>query len=208
MKARLKPALAVPEYYYYWFRSPAGQHALLSHTVTVGVPSLANSLETLRNIVVPHPPVKEQRAIAAALGALDDKIAVNDRIARTCRELGQTLTSKVVQSKIAIRDVCTIVMGQSPPGESYNETGHGLPFYQGTRDFGFHQPQRRVWSTAVTRHAAAGDVLVSVRAPVGQVNVASEACGIGRGLAALSAHAYPHTLHHALASVFHLGVGS
>lgn len=157
------------------------------------------NLKDVRRLPIVIPPAGDMEAITAVLTAVDDKIAINDRIARTCRELGQTIfASRVTQTKVAIQDICTIVMGQSPPGESYNEISDGLPFYQGTRDFGFHQPRRRVWSTAVTRHAAAGDVLVSVRAPVGQVNVASEKCGIGRGLAALSAHAYPHTLHHAL----------
>ncbi|MGC5052829.1 restriction endonuclease subunit S [Micromonospora sp. DT48] len=89
MKARLEPSRALPEFYYYWFRSPEGQHALLSNAVTVGVPSLANSLETLRNIVVPNPPIEEQRAIAEVVGALDDKIAVNDRIAATYEDILQ-----------------------------------------------------------------------------------------------------------------------
>jgi len=145
------------------------------------------------------PGFRTQRQISAILGALDDKIAVNDRIARTAKDLGQaTFAAHVAGSRIAIQDAGGIVMGQSPPGESYNETGDGIPFYQGTRDFGFFFPGRRVWCTAVTRQAGAGDVLVSVRAPVGEVNVASEACGIGRGLAALRAHASPHVLSHAL----------
>lgn len=82
-------------------------------------------------------------------------------------------------------ELCEIVMGQSPPGETYNESGEGLPFYQGIRDFGFRFPSRRIYCTASTRLAQKGDVLLSVRAPVGSLNVAGEDCAIGRGVAAL-----------------------
>ena len=77
-----------------------------------------------------------------------------------------------------------LTMGQSPPGETYNEEGEGLPFYQGRADFGVRFPTRRVYCTAPTRHASAGDTLVSVRAPVGDINMATELCAIGRGVAA------------------------
>jgi type I restriction enzyme S subunit len=76
-------------------------------------------------------------------------------------------------------------MGQSPPGETYNDSGEGLPFYQGIRDFGFRFPAKRVYCTAPTRIAQTGDVLLSVRAPVGSLNVAGEECAVGRGVAAL-----------------------
>lgn len=78
-----------------------------------------------------------------------------------------------------------LTMGQSPPGSTYNENGNGLPFYQGRKDFGFRYPTRRVFCTAPTRLAAEGDTLVSVRAPVGDINMANEKCCIGRGVAAI-----------------------
>ena len=78
-----------------------------------------------------------------------------------------------------------IVMGQSPPGTTYNEEENGLPFYQGNRDFGFRYPTRRVYCSAPKRMAKKGDTLVSVRAPVGAINMAAENCCIGRGVAAV-----------------------
>ena len=78
-----------------------------------------------------------------------------------------------------------LTMGQSPPGDTYNEDGNGLPFYQGRTDFGFRFPKRRIYCTAPTRHAQPGDTLVSVRAPVGDINMANEECCIGRGVAAV-----------------------
>jgi type I restriction enzyme S subunit len=78
-----------------------------------------------------------------------------------------------------------LTMGQSPPGITYNEDGEGLPFYQGRTDFGFRYPTRRINCTAPTRIAEHGDTLVSVRAPVGDINMANERCCIGRGVAAI-----------------------
>jgi type I restriction enzyme, S subunit len=76
-----------------------------------------------------------------------------------------------------------LTMGQSPPGETYNNVGDGLPFFQGRTDFGFRFPARRIYCSAPTRLAEIGDTLVSVRAPVGDVNSALEKCAIGRGVA-------------------------
>jgi type I restriction enzyme S subunit len=82
-------------------------------------------------------------------------------------------------------DEYDVILGQSPPGSSYNETGNGPPFYQGRADFGFRYPERRVYCTEPKRFARKGDTLVSVRAPVGDVNMAIEECCIGRGLWAI-----------------------
>ena len=84
-----------------------------------------------------------------------------------------------------LKDCFDIVMGQSPPGHTYNDTGDGLPFFQGRSDFGFRYPRNRKFCTAPNRIAKPEDTLVSVRAPVGDLNMAWERCCIGRGVAAL-----------------------
>ena len=84
-----------------------------------------------------------------------------------------------------VGDGFQITMGQSPPGDTYNGLGEGLPFYQGRRDFGSRYPELRVYCTQPTRIAQSGDTLVSVRAPVGDVNMALQECCIGRGVAAV-----------------------
>ena len=84
-----------------------------------------------------------------------------------------------------IDDDFYLTMGQSPPGSTYNEDGDGMPFYQGRKDFGFRYPTRRVYCTAPKRFAKKGDTLVSVRAPVGDINMVEEKCTIGRGVAAI-----------------------
>ncbi len=78
-----------------------------------------------------------------------------------------------------------VTMGQSPPGSTYNETGEGIPFFQGRADFGFRYPSERVYCTAPKRFAEQNDTLVSVRAPVGDVNMALEKYCIGRGVGAV-----------------------
>ena len=78
-----------------------------------------------------------------------------------------------------------MILGQSPPSSTYNETGDGLPFFQGKIDFQRLHPIPRIWCTGGRKFAEPGDILISVRAPVGDVNVATEHCGIGRGLAAV-----------------------
>ncbi|MFD7917729.1 restriction endonuclease subunit S [Streptomyces sp. NPDC059740] len=159
------------------------------------------NLRDLKDLPIPTPPPLIQDAVASILGALDDKIAVNERIAATVDELaGLLFRGCVGLAPRVITDVASITMGQSPPGETYNETGDGLPFYQGTKDFGMRYPRRRVWCSAVTRFAYENDVLVSVRAPVGKINVAVEGCGIGRGVAAVRSPRYPHVMLHALSS--------
>ena len=78
-----------------------------------------------------------------------------------------------------------LTMGQSPPGDTYSTDDNGLPFYQGRTDFGFRFPTKRMYCSAPTRIAEIGDTLVSVRAPVGDVNMAIERCCVGRGVASV-----------------------
>ena len=85
----------------------------------------------------------------------------------------------------ALSDIANITMGQSPAGESYNVDGHGVVFFQGSTDFGTRSPDVRMFTTSPGRMAREGDILVSVRAPVGTLNIADRACCIGRGLAAM-----------------------
>lgn len=81
---------------------------------------------------------------------------------------------------------CSLNMGQSPDSSFYNEERRGIPFFQGNADFGEINPTARVWCDAPTKIAHKGDILISVRAPIGALNIANTECCIGRGLAALT----------------------
>ncbi len=159
----------------------------------------ANPLITqgdLGRLVIHHPPLHEQRAIAHILGTLDDKIELNRRMNETLEAMAQAIFKSWFVDAITsglqkewkegtVGEDFEITMGQSPPGETYNEIGEGLPFFQGRADFSFRFPALRVYCTAPTRIANPGDTLVCVRAPVGDVNVAAQRCCVGRGLAAV-----------------------
>ena len=82
--------------------------------------------------------------------------------------------------------ICKLNMGQSPDSSSYNENKIGMPFFQGNADFGTLHPTVRIWCSAPTKVANPGDILISVRAPIGALNIANVKCCIGRGLAALT----------------------
>ncbi len=85
-----------------------------------------------------------------------------------------------------LSEFCDLNMGQSPDSSTYNNQGEGLPFYQGNADFGIIHPKTRVWCSDPVKRAHANDILISVRAPIGAMNIATEECCIGRGLAALT----------------------
>ena len=87
--------------------------------------------------------------------------------------------------KGTLKDIADITMGQSPSGSSYNENENGTIFFQGRAEFGFRFPSVRLYTTEPKRMAYSNDTLMSVRAPVGDLNVAHIDCCIGRGLAAI-----------------------
>jgi type I restriction enzyme S subunit len=117
VKARLNPRVAIPEFYYYWFTSPRGQHEILSNISTVGVPGLVQPVATVKSLRVPWPPLPAQAAISSVLEALDDKIAVNDRIALRCKELalayGICFLRECVGEEVALSDYADTIKGVS-----------------------------------------------------------------------------------------------
>jgi type I restriction enzyme S subunit len=178
----------VSRFLYYWSRSEAFWTQL--RQVGFGTdmaPYL--SLKDQLSLRIWLPNVTEQRAIANVLGALDDKIAANTKLAATADELGLSLVRREIATgqadEVPLSSMADIVMGSSPKGDAINDVGEGVVFHQGIRDFGLRTPTTRLWTTAPTRVADSGDILVSVRAPVGEVNVASSPLCIGRGLAAV-----------------------
>ncbi|MCL4473759.1 MAG: restriction endonuclease subunit S [Actinobacteria bacterium] len=163
----------------------------------------------LTSFPVPLPPLKDQQIIASILSAYDDLIENNTRRIRILEEMAQSLYRewfvyfrfpghekvKLVNSAVGnipegwqlrkLGDACIIIMGQSPKSEFYNEDGDGLPFHQGVRDFGSRFPLDRLFCTVTNRIAEAGDILFSVRAPVGRINLTNKKIAIGRGLSAI-----------------------
>ena len=143
--------------------------------------------EHLKNYEFELPDMEKQKELAALLWAMDDTkksyqklIAATDELVKSqfMEQFGST-------EKVPLIQLTTIVMGQSPSSDSYNTVGEGVPFYQGSGEFTDKYVGDGMFCTAPTRMAQAGDVLMSVRAPVGTVNITTKDCCIGRGLAAI-----------------------
>ena len=149
-------------------------------------------MNVVANLPIAVPKIAEQEKIGHLLKALDDKIRINKEINKNLQLQAQAIYTHMIIDEAdeswhqgLLSDVATITMGQSPKGDTYNEVGTGSVFFQGRAEFGFRFPTRRLYTIDPKRMAKASDVLMSVRAPVGDLNVAYEDCCIGRGLAAI-----------------------
>lgn len=150
--------------------------------------------------------ISHQDQITRILLPLNRKIHVNaklnDNLAKQAMLIYQQVLGTNSLTKCHLCDIAAITMGQSPSGSSYNEDGIGTVFYQGRTDFGFRFPTRRLYTTEPKKMAAKNDILLSVRAPVGDINVANEPCCIGRGLSSLrSLHNTPSFLYYTMVSL-------
>lgn len=149
-------------------------------------PKLSQS--NLLDITVALPDIDTQNAIASLLNSFDKKISLNNQLNGYLEELADGMFRRHfggLTDNATLADFANVTMGQSPVGSSYNEAGIGTIFYQGRAEFGWRYPTQRLSTTEPKRMAKAGDVLMSVRAPVGDLNLAYEDCCIGRGLAAI-----------------------
>ena len=147
------------------------------------------SVKTLSKQEVCLPPLDKQKRVSQLLGTIDSKINANTKLNDYLAELGDALFNRECpqsnEPNAILSDIAQVTMGQSPSGSSYNEDGNGEVFYQGRAEFGAFFPRRRLFTTEPKRMAREGDTLMSVRAPVGDLNIANEDCCIGRGLAAI-----------------------
>ncbi|MCI1593113.1 restriction endonuclease subunit S [Heyndrickxia oleronia] len=164
--------------------------------------------QQFENLVITIPDIETQKRIASILSGIDSKIELNVKMNQTLEEMAMTLYKhrfvdfgsiqhgEFVESELgmipkgwqvgSLSNIANILMGQSPKSEFYNQNGDGLPFHQGVKDFGDRFPSHVTYCTKELRVANAGEILVSVRAPVGRLNITDKKIIIGRGLAALS----------------------
>ena len=173
------------DYIYYLMTIVGKQLNYLSKTSTA-VPIINKS--TFSNFRVKLPSKIVQHRIASILSSLDDKIEVNRKINENLEQQAQALFKSWFVDFEPFKNgefIADITMGTSPSGTSYNTEGQGDVFYQGRAEFGFRFPQRNLYTTEAKRFAEVDSILVSVRAPVGDINVAEERCCIGRGLASV-----------------------
>ena len=188
---RAREGISDPQFIYYLATSPWFRNiAIKSMVGSSGRQRVQQSV--LDDLVLNVPPLEEQKKISSFLCVLDQKIALNNEINDNLQQQAKSLYEEMFLNDPdadmvsgTLSDIATITMGQSPSGSSYNEESVGEVFYQGRAEFGFRFPTRRLFTTEPKRMAEPGDVLLSVRAPVGDLNVAYEKCCIGRGLGAI-----------------------
>ena len=183
---------AAPEYIYY---------VLIQQEITEYLQSIAEQSVSaypsikpsdIENLEFLLPDRETQEKIVSILRSIDEKIVHNNEINNNLEQQAQAIYQQMFIDNAssdwtdgALSDIADITMGQSPSGSSYNEDGNGAIFFQGRAEFGFRFPTVRLYTTEPKRMACANDTLMSVRAPVGDLNVAHTDCCIGRGLASI-----------------------
>ena len=191
IRLRVKSNNINARYLSYYFLTP--QHrAFMISMCSHGTTMASLNQKIIEMISVPLPDRRTQDQIVAILSSFDEKIKNNRKINDNLQQQAKSLYEEMFLNNPdadmvsgTLSDIATITMGQSPSGSSYNEESVGEVFYQGRAEFGFRFPTRRLFTTEPKRMAEPGDVLLSVRAPVGDLNVAYEKCCIGRGLGAI-----------------------
>ena len=185
----------LPEYLMMWFRRP--EFDRYARFKSHGSAREIFSWEEICDVELPIPPIEQQQKIVSEYEAVTRRIRLNEQIIAKLEETAQALYRKMFVDGIdknhlpegwrmgTLGEIAKITMGQSPDGESYNMEGNGTIFYQGKSDFGKRFPTIRMYTTSPTKYATKQDILLSVRAPVGDLNITLHDCCIGRGLAAL-----------------------
>jgi len=196
-----------PRFLYYKLRTDSVRQRLQSRGTGTTAQGIRQS--ELVEIPIEVPPMRVQRTVVHVLGVIDDLIDNNRRRIEIIEEMARAIYREwfvhfgfpgheeveMVDSEMGeipkgwsvkkLGSVCDVVVGQSPKSEHYNEDGEGLPFHQGVTDFGEVIPTHRVYCTEDKRVAKEGDILFSVRAPVGRINLADRNLIVGRGLHAI-----------------------
>lgn len=190
-----------PDYQAYYINSSVGKSRLKS--LFVGTTIKHINTKDLKVFQIPLPPLPEQQRIAEILSTTDSHIEKLDKTIEDYQLLKKGMMKKLLTEGIGHTEfketeigripkewevktlgvICTIIAGQSPSSETYNESGIGLPFYQGRTEFGSINPITKKWCSEPIKIAEALDILISVRAPVGDVNICETKSCIGRGLA-------------------------
>ena len=179
----------LPRYLYYNLDNRYEEFRLLSDgTSTRG--GLSGWI--VKRMGIELPPIEEQAKIVSLLQSIDEKIELNTAINNNLQQQAQAIYYDLFSTNCCddweqgvLSNIAEITMGQSPSGDSYNENRTGTVFFQGRAEFGTRFPTIRLYTTEPKRLARENDILMSVRAPVGDLNIAHEDCCIGRGLAAI-----------------------
>ena len=209
---RVDPNRADSHYVLYCINSPVYKHQLLT-LAQGGATREALTQKIIGNLEIPLPPIPIQRKIANFLDCktqqINELIRIKEQQIELLKEQRTTLINQAVTKGLdpnvglkpsgvewiggipthwkvkRLKYIADLNMGQSPPSEEYNSDQLGTPFLQGNAEFGPHHPTPKIYCPTANKHAIPGNILLSVRAPVGAINIADQEYGIGRGLCAI-----------------------
>ena len=146
----------------------------------------ANEVRKIKTFI---PSLEEQYKVASLLALLDERIATQIKIIEDLKKLKSAISNHLFESndceRVKLSDIATVQMGQSPSSQSYNEEERGLPLIQGNLDLQDGHLTPRVYASEITQQCEAGDVILTVRAPVGEIAIAEFNACIGRGVCAI-----------------------
>ncbi len=178
----------IPSYLKFFFESDVFN--IIKDKNCQGATMKAINDEGMSKISINVPTIQKQQKIITELSKITDLININRK---NLFNLDIIVKSQFIEmfdkyDRIELYKIANIIMGQSPDSKSYNDEKNGLPFYQGKADYGEKYTITRHWTSMPTKIAKKGDVLMSVRAPVGPLNIASCDCCIGRGLCSINSN--------------------
>ncbi len=181
----------------YYFRSKAGRDIMTM--LAQGATRYNLSKESFNKTLIAFPPFDEQKKIAKAISGVDDMIGALDEAIAKKQQIKEGLMQQLLTGKTrlpgfseewkeySLGEFCQIIMGQSPSSSYYNSKGEGLPLIQGNADLNNRRSFIRMYTSMITKVCEEGDIIMSVRAPVGAVGKASYKSCLGRGVCAMKA---------------------
>lgn len=194
-RVRIASSFVVPKFIYHCLNQATMRKRFLSITTGQAYPQI--SLQQVRDTSIPLPPLPEQTAIATALSDVDSLISSLDALITKKKQIKQGAMQELLSGKRRLPgfsgewevkrlgEVTEIVMGQSPSSKNYNNSGYGFPLIQGNADIFERQAIKQTFTTEITKLGRNGDILMSVRAPVGEISMTSFDACLGRGVCAL-----------------------
>lgn len=202
---RTKRERLLPQFLYYFFQSDL--FFKQAYQVTAGSALAFFGLATTAKFKIPLPPLPEQRKIAEILTAWDEAIAKTEQLIAALQERKKGLMQRLLTppstagqagqvrfpgfdgewEEIHLQEIAKVIMGQSPGSSAYNNVGIGLPLIQGNANISNRRTAPKVYTSKITKQCDIGDIILSVRAPVGETAISIHEACIGRGVCAIRA---------------------
>ena len=185
------------DYIVYFFKTPFGKHLLGLASPGGAGRNKTLGQEEFQSLAIPLPPYSEQSKIAEIISTCDEAITHTECLiaglqTRKKGLMQHLLTGQVrfpefggEWKEVRLDEIATVIMGQSPSSSAYNETGIGLPLIQGNADISNRRTMPKVYTSEITKQCNVGDIILSVRAPVGETAISIHKACIGRGVCAI-----------------------